>query len=152
VPTRPIINWLRPSVKPGESLSTKNSEMPFDRAPGSVTAETTKKSEYSASLMKHFPPESLQPSPSLTALVLIAAASVPALGSVIAMEQVRSPRTQGSSQRSLCASLHTSSTSYTLPKARRIRISFAWPNCSSVRQVSTADSPPPPYSSGIFIA
>ena len=54
VPASPIIGWSRPTVKPGMSLSTMNSEMPFAPLAGSVTAETTKKSENSPSLMKIF--------------------------------------------------------------------------------------------------
>ena len=91
------------SVTPGRSLSTRNSDTCRGRAAGSVTAETTKKSEKRPSLMKCLLPLSRQPSPSRSARVLMPAASEPAPGSVIAIEQVRSPRTQGSSQRSFCA-------------------------------------------------
>ena len=152
VPVRPIIGWLRPTVRRGMSLSTRNSETCRGFAAASVTADTMKKSENSPSLMKCFCPNSCQPLPSRTARVVIAAASDPAPGSVIAIEHVRSPRTAGSSQRSFCASVPSSSDSYTLPKARRIRMSFVWPNCSSTSIVSTADKPPPPYSAGMFIA
>ena len=85
--------------------------MPRAPAAGSVTAETTKKSENAPSLMKCFWPVSSQPPPSRSARVLMPAASEPAPGSVMAIEQVRSPRTAGRSQRCFCASSPASRTS-----------------------------------------
>jgi hypothetical protein len=56
-----------------------------------VTAVTTKKSENKPSEMKCLVPLRRHFSPSRRARVLMAAASDPAPGSVMAMEQVRSP-------------------------------------------------------------
>ncbi len=111
MPRTPIIGWSRPMVKPGNPLSTRNSEMPRAFFSGSVTAETMKKSENAPSLMKCFEPDRRQPRSVRTARVWIEAASDPAPGSVNAIEQTRSPRTAGSSQRWICAPRHSSSTS-----------------------------------------
>ena len=81
------------------------------RAAGSVTAETMKKSENMPSLTKCLCPVSVHPSPVGTARVEMPAASDPAPGSVMAIEQVRSPCTHGSSQRCFCSSVPTNSTS-----------------------------------------
>ena len=56
VPDKPIIGMSRPIVKPGIPLSTMNNVMPRAPADGSVTADTTKKSEKSPPLMNVFCP------------------------------------------------------------------------------------------------
>ncbi len=134
--------------KPGRPLSTMNSEISFSP----VRADTRKKSDQKPSLMKCLLPLSTQPFPLGSARVLMPCASDPAPGSVMAMAQVRSPRTEGSSQRSTCSPRQASRASYTLPKARRIRMSVVWPNSSSHSMASRADRPAPPSSSGMFSA
>ena len=102
----PIIFWSLPTVKPGRPLSTMNIEISLSP----VRAETRKKSLHSPSLMKCLAPLSTQrPSSRSLAWVWMPAASEPAPGSVIAMAQVRSPRTAGSSQRARCSPRHSSS-------------------------------------------
>ncbi len=61
--------------------------------------------------MKCFWPFSTQPAPSRTARVRMPAASEPAPGSVMAMEPVRAPVTEGCSQRACWAGVPASSTS-----------------------------------------
>ena len=149
VPRKPIIFWSLPTTKPGKPLSTRNSEISLSP----VLAETIKKSLTSASLMKCLVPLSRHvPSGCSCALVLMACASLPAPVSVIAIDAVRSPRTQGLSQRSICSPWQANSASYTLPKARRIKISLVCPICSSHNMRSTVLNPPPPKVSLIFRA
>ena len=76
-----------------------------------VRAETRKKSDTAASLMKCLLPLSSQPLGVRTARVVMPCASDPAPASVMAIEHTRSPRTQGASQRATCAPWHASSAS-----------------------------------------
>ena len=78
-------------------------DMPLCPASGSVLAVTMKKSEYSPSDINCFLPLIVHPVEFLSALVLIAAASDPASGSVKAMEKTFSPITLGNNQRSTCS-------------------------------------------------
>ena len=82
-------------MKPGIPFSTIKVEIPCVPESGSVTAVTTKKSEYAPSEIKCFDPFKVQPCFDGVARDVIAAASDPAPGSVNAIENVRSPRTAG---------------------------------------------------------
>jgi hypothetical protein len=94
-----------------------NIEMAFSP----VRADTRKKSLHRPSLMKCLLPLSTQPEAVRRAWVRMPAASEPAPGSVMVIEQVRAPGHRRRSQRSTCGPLQCSKGSYTLPKARRIR-------------------------------
>src|SRR3954454_10700628 len=90
-PLIPSLRSLVPTTKPGSSLWTTNAEMPLALASGSVTAITVYQLDTPALVIQHLVPLSTQSSPSATARVRMAAASLPASRSDSAYEIIASP-------------------------------------------------------------
>src|SRR6478735_2387560 len=131
------------------SRSTRNAVVPPPRTPFSlsVTATTMTKSASLPLVMKVFSPDRIQSSPSGRAEKLMFAASEPAPGSVIAKQEIRSPAMVGSRYSFFCSSLAW----YRMLSASPPNRNGTQLRATSV-QISdcmTADSPMPPYSSGV---
>ncbi len=92
-------------MRPGVPRSTMNAEMPLWPLLLSDTAITTIVSPDAPCVMKALLPFSTQWSPSRTAVVRIAAASLPDPGSVSAQAASFSPRASGARYRSFCSVL-----------------------------------------------
>ena len=108
----PIFFSILKPPRPGVSLSTKKARWASRPFEGSRLACTRIQSEREAFPMKHFAPFRIQPSPSLRAAVLIAAASLPAPGSVMPKQaqRGRSSARKGPRNRCFCASVPIAST------------------------------------------
>src|SRR5690349_580691 len=87
-PLMPILCSLGPALKPSSSLCTMNDEMPLAPLSGSVTAMTVYQVDLPPLEIQHLVPLRIQSSPSATALVRIAAASLPASRSLSAYDAV----------------------------------------------------------------
>ena len=74
----PSLRSFGPTLNPASSACTTNARIPREPAPGSVTAITVYHCETPALVIQHLVPLSTQSSPSATARVRIAAASLPA--------------------------------------------------------------------------
>ena len=101
----PSLSSLRPARNPGVPRSTTKAEMPLAPRVRSVTAITTITSALAPCVMNVFAPFSTQQSPSRVAVVRVAAASLPAFGSVSAQAPSFSPRASGTSHFCFCASV-----------------------------------------------
>jgi len=110
-------------------------------------AKTMVKSASLPPVMKVFSPRMTQSEPSLRALVLIAVASEPAPGSVIAKHEIRWPSMVGSRYSCRCDSLAWNRMLSAAPPNRNGMKDL--PSSTSIRAASTADNPIPPYSSGV---
>ena len=77
-PLIPNLRSLVPTTKPSSSVCTTNAEIPLAPFSGSVTAITVYQLDTPPLVIQHLVPLSTQPSPSATALVRMAAASLPA--------------------------------------------------------------------------
>ena len=109
----PIFSSLRPRLNPAMPSSMPISVMPgLPEGLSSAlvcTAQITR-SDWKPLVMKVFEPLTSQPSPAALrlAVVLIAARSLPALGSVMPIAVISSPVTNFGSQRSCCSWLQRS--------------------------------------------
>ena len=96
-----LIGW--PREKPGRLVSTRKSETPRAPASGSVLAQTITRSATWPLVMKILPPSSRQPPSVRRARLFMAARSLPAPGSVMAMAPSTSPLAMAGSQRCCCS-------------------------------------------------
>ena len=101
----PTFSRLRPRVKPGVRVSTRNSDTPREPAPRSVVAASTTRSACCPLEMKIFEPFTTYSSPSRRATVRMFFRSLPAPGSVMPMAATTSPDTIFGSQYCFCSSV-----------------------------------------------
>jgi hypothetical protein len=87
----PIFSIFLPRENSGNDVSTRNRDIPFEPALGSVFAHTITRSTCTPLVIKVLEPLRIYSSPSFTALVRIPAESLPAHGSVIAIAATISP-------------------------------------------------------------
>ncbi len=140
----------RPTTKPGVVVSTTNAV-----GPRSVLASTVQTSAIGPLVMKIFVPFRTKSSPSRTAVVRIAAASLPASGSVDAQAPISEPSHRPGSQRCCscgvpCSQIGTLPITQCAPSDRPNPPSSP-PSASAsfTRQQSRIEPPEPPCSSGI---
>ena len=100
----PSLSSFFPAASPGVPRSTTNAEMPLVPFARSVTAITTSTSADVPCVMKLLAPLSTQLSPSRTAVVRIAAASLPEPASVRPQAASFRPDASGVTKRCFCAS------------------------------------------------
>src|SRR6266850_1507861 len=151
-PRMPSLRSSLPTLKPFVPFSTTNAAMPLLPFAGSVCAKTIATSAIEPLVMKFFVPFSNQPSPSLRAVVRIAAASLPEAGSERAKHPIFSPFASPGSQRSFCASLPKRRIGAT---ARLPCVHSTTPVLAHARLISSRtrtyvimSRPAPPYRSG----
>ena len=99
----PSLSSGLPVLRPGVSRSTTKALMPRLPFDGSVTARTTNVPARAPFVTNCFAPFSTHASPSLTARVFMAAASVPDPGSLRHQLPIRSPDASAGSQRFFCS-------------------------------------------------
>ena len=151
----PSLRSFGPTAKPSSSLCTMNAEMPLAPLSGSVTAMTVYQVDLPPLVIQHLVPLRIQSSPSLTARVRIAAASVPASRSDSAYDAIASPEAIDGSTCFLSSS-EPDRISPIVPSLLTAGISDddaqTRATSSITMQVATESAPWPPYSSGTCTA
>src|ERR1044071_3215807 len=150
----PIFTRSLPTVKPGESRSTMNAEMP--RLPACLLVEVKMINTLAigALVMNIFEPLSIHRSPRCSAVVFMAAASEPEPGSVNPNAPIHSPEQSFGRYFSFCSSVPSSQIGtpqriVCAPQASGVPASTpAAPIASIAMQVASGLASLPPYFSG----